>query len=53
MIKCASQDGPEEGVRYRKMKKMRECLHSNVTLRLVCHRWKLRTLQILYPLHAA
>ena len=31
---------------------MREYLHSNVTLRLVCHRWKLKAFQMLFLLHA-
>ena len=49
MIKCALHDGGKGEV----LKKNEEYLHSNVTLLLVCHRWKLKALQILYPLHAA
>ena len=53
MIKCALRDGGKSEVRTEKWKKMREYLHSNVTLLLVGHSWKLRVLQVLCPLHAA
>ena len=57
MIKCALRDGGKSEVlkneKKKKKKKMREYLHSNVTLLLVGHRWKLRVLQVLCPLHAA
>ena len=53
MIKCALHDGGKsEVLKNEKKKKMREYLHSNVTLLLVGHRWKLRVLQVLCPLHA-
>ena len=51
MIKCALHDGGKIEVLKNNLKKMKEYLHLIVTLLRVCHRQKLKALQILYPLH--
>ena len=53
MIKCILHDGEKSEILKNEKKKMRDYLHSNVTLLLVGHSWKLRVLQVLCPLHAA